>query len=201
MTDAQSGWYLRHRDGVEHGPFQFADILEAARLGNVAADTCVRHERQTLDDWVLASRVQAIASVMKSATPRQRPARVARAPSRMTATPRRTTAPGSSSSAVQTPVSANASTALGTATTPGTATNLGTATTPGDAIPLIHRRHEPGYPVPKSFGKACLAFFDVRFRVFVTPWIITILWSLAILGLLIQPGIVNGYGCLCCNGT
>ena len=103
----------------------------------------------------------------------------------MTATPRRTTAPGSSSSAVQTPVSANASTALGTATTPGTATNLGTATPPGDAIPLIHRRHEPGYPVPKSFGKACLAFFDVRFRVFVTPWIITILWSLAILGLLI----------------
>ncbi len=64
MSEADSLWYLRHRDGVEHGPFQLADLVTAAQAGNVAADTCVRHEVHTRAQWVFATRVQPIAQGM-----------------------------------------------------------------------------------------------------------------------------------------
>ena len=49
------GWGLRHGDGVEHGPFQIDQLIEAARAGNIAPDTQIRHAALTDGQWVVAA--------------------------------------------------------------------------------------------------------------------------------------------------
>ncbi len=64
MSNGGQDWYLRHRDQVEHGPFELATLVDAARRGDIAEDTEVRHEKHTRGTWVLATRVSAISKAM-----------------------------------------------------------------------------------------------------------------------------------------
>lgn len=208
MTEADAGWLLRHRDGVEHGPFRLADIIAAAETGNIANDTSVLHKTHTQGTWVVASRIQPIAAAM-SRQPRnvspsaQAPSKPA--PSKPTPNTPATVGPtganpGSTkpasaagtpgmapTSAFQRPAAQQASVASRSTpqrpsqpedhpatdeTTPG----LPTATGPGHTI----RTRQQTFPVPKRSHEAALAFFDFRFRYFVTPWIIKILWSITV---------------------
>ena len=171
MTDAETGWYLRHRDGVEHGPFRFADIIAAAKLGNIASDTCVRHEAQTLGQWVLAPRVQSIAEVMTKVAPRQVAARTARPSSQASAVTRR------ASSSNLPAVSASEPAAI-----------AAESDSKVELTPIVRTYREQGYPVPKTFVDACIALFDFRFRSFVTPWIVKILWALSVSCMILWAG-------------
>jgi hypothetical protein len=47
-------WFLRHRDGVTHGPYTFDALLEAAQHGRLASDTVISHPDFTQSDWVPA---------------------------------------------------------------------------------------------------------------------------------------------------
>ena len=173
MTDVEAAWYLRHRDGVEHGPFQFADIVAAAKLGNIADDTCVRHEVKTLGQWVFAPRVQPIADVMTKAIPRPGPARPTIVPAKV--------------AAAKTPAQAAAITKHATASaasvTAPVSLNVGDSN--AEAIPIVRPSREQGYPVPRTFVDACIALLDFRFRSFVTPWIVKILWGFCVAGMIL----------------
>ncbi|MCH5372484.1 MAG: DUF4282 domain-containing protein, partial [Planctomycetes bacterium] len=171
MTDAETGWYLRHRDGVEHGPFRFADIIAAAKLGNLASDTCVRHEQQTLGQWVFAPRVGTIAEVMAKATPRPVQARQSGTTARTVPAARRaparkvpTVSDGEPAAVVSEPARST------------------------EPMPVVRPYREQGYPVPKTFMAACAALLDFRFRSFVTPWIAGILWAFSVLCSILWTG-------------
>ncbi len=64
MSVGSQGWFLRHHDGIEHGPFEIANLVEAARQGNIADDTEVRHDKHTKGKWILATRVSVISAAM-----------------------------------------------------------------------------------------------------------------------------------------
>jgi hypothetical protein len=69
-------WFLRHRDGVVHGPFRFGSLTEAARLGRIADDTEISHPDFTNSAWIVALELPEIADaaqvVRLSASPPQR---------------------------------------------------------------------------------------------------------------------------------
>ncbi len=221
MTEADSGWLLRHRDGVEHGPFRLADIITAAETGNIADDTNVLHKTHTQGTWVVASRIQPIATAMMGQPRNAEPS--TQAPTKSQATSSRPATPTKSATASPTqanpaarkpatatgapgmaPTSANPTSANPTSTFQRPATQqastsprstpprpsqptghpaadethsgLPTATGLGSAI----RTRQQAFPVPKHSHQAALAFFDFRFRYFVTPWIIKILWSITV---------------------
>ncbi len=231
MSEADSDWYLRHRDGVQHGPFRLADIVSAAASGNVASDTAVRHVVHTRDQWVLAVRVQPIAQAMPSSTdgPESTPpaasAPAAAAPISPPATKPLSPLPRKRRAVRETPASPNPQgtspkrsvfqrsgvqddpvqnapakddpvrgvpdqgSAIQRAATPTVSTasaqtpapvagNVSEATL--DPVPAIRSLREHNFPVPKTFLDAAAALFDFRFRHFITPWIIKILWALAV---------------------
>jgi len=66
MTNETPAWHLRHFDGVEHGPYMFASIIDAAAQGNVADDTEVRHPVHTNGEWIKAKRIKKIAESCSS---------------------------------------------------------------------------------------------------------------------------------------
>lgn len=198
MAESDSGWFLRHRDGVEHGPFRLADLVSAAEAGNVADDTSIRHETHTRGQWVLAPRVQPIATAMSR--------RAASLSGKASAS----TAPAG------TPPSSGQSQGPGTAPTPSAAPKSAfrrprmqpPSALPGaapyrsprpseSAVPsesesssettATHpvRIYNQTFPVPKRFLDAALTLFDFRFRYFITPWIIKILWGIVVAASLI----------------
>ncbi|MGI9470249.1 MAG: hypothetical protein ACR2NZ_01870 [Rubripirellula sp.] len=61
-TEAPTGWYLRHRDGVTHGPFEFAQLVHAAKSNRIAKDTQVCHAEHTAGSWKLANSIDQIAN-------------------------------------------------------------------------------------------------------------------------------------------
>ena len=205
MTEADSGWLLRHRDGVEHGPFRFADLISAAESGNIADDTNVLHKNHTQGKWVIASRVQPIAAAM--ASPSVNPAAAKPAPTKPAApaptkpaapAPTKPAAPAKPAPAAGTPGMAPTSAFRRPATQqtsatpanipqrPNQATDQASADEPSAGLlsepELAHavRTRHHSFPVPKHSHEAALAFFDFRFRYFVTPWIIKILWSITV---------------------
>ena len=216
MSEADVGWLLRHRDGVQHGPFRLADLVEAAGKGNVAADTCVRHEVHTRGQWIVAARLQPIASAMSSggsgtaapsggnvaanrpATPRPAPQQQAAPapsqaqPGRSAQPPKQPTQPGNTSAAA---VENEPKTAERSGSSPGSIFGASNDGQPSDAaatspessdsaagVAITSRRHDDGFPVPKTFFSALQTLLtDFRFRRFTTPWIVKILWALALL--------------------
>ncbi|MEE2936179.1 MAG: DUF4282 domain-containing protein [Planctomycetota bacterium] len=208
MTEADSGWLLRHRDGVEHGPFRLADIIAAAGTGNIAHDTSVLHKTHTQGTWVLASGIQPIAAAMSSQLGNlSRPAQAPSEPAPGNPTPNTPATAGLSgancgstkpASAAGTPGMASTSAFQRPAARQASVTSRSpaqrssqpedhpaanetiygppTATGPRHTI----RSRQQTFPVPKYSHEAALAFFDFRFRYFVTPWIIKILWSITV---------------------
>ena len=55
-------------------------------------------------------------------------------------------------------------------------------------VPIVRVTREHGYPVPKTFVDACFALIDFRFRWFVTPWIVKILWAICMTGMILWSG-------------
>src|SRR5690606_31364781 len=55
-------WFLRHRDGVTHGPYAFDALIEAAQQGRIASDTVVSHPDFTQSDWVPALAIPEVAA-------------------------------------------------------------------------------------------------------------------------------------------
>ena len=47
-------------------------------------------------------------------------------------------------------------------------------------VPSIRGGRENPFPVPKTLFDAFLAIFDFRFRTFITPWIVKIVWALCV---------------------
>lgn len=45
---------------------------------------------------------------------------------------------------------------------------------------MIRGAREKPFPVPKTFVDALLALFDFRFRSFITPWIVKIVWAICV---------------------
>ena len=43
---ASEGWYIRHHDKRQHGPFDSDRLLEAARVGHVASDQFLTFKQQ-----------------------------------------------------------------------------------------------------------------------------------------------------------
>lgn len=60
-VDTTIDWHLRHGDKVVHGPFEFQHLIEAARTGNIAADTEIQHAAATHGQWVTAITIPEIA--------------------------------------------------------------------------------------------------------------------------------------------
>jgi hypothetical protein len=191
MSESNSGWYLRHRDGVEHGPFQVADLIAAAKAGNIASDTVLRHEVHSHNQWVFATRVQPVAEAMtrpKSRSDQQTsPSKSSRKqPAAQAASAKQAASAAQVPSAARTepdelspaspsvPSSAPLSRPVPEAVTTVPATTA--------SLQPVHRpiMHGSGFPVPKTFFEAVLALFDFRFQRFVTPWIIQIGWVLAV---------------------
>jgi len=192
MSEADSGWYLRHRDGVEHGPFRLADIVIAAEAGNVADDTTVRHAAHTRGEWVVAPRVQPIATAMsrRGAAADSPPSQ----PNPSAATAESSAAAASpSKSAFRRPRAQPPSALPGSAPYRTTRANEpATSSEPEPTAPTKPakptqnvRIYNQTFPVPKRFLDAAMALFDFRFRYFITPWIIKILWGLTVAAALI----------------
>ncbi len=180
MSELESSWYLRHRDGVEHGPFRLADIVTAAQAGNIAADTCVWHDVHTQGQWVFGARVQPIAQAMPKklgsapraegppASQTRQPAAAAQTVFTRPAPPAQTAPTGTSGASAPLPApaqTADAPTTLASPADAGLQTSI--RLSGGDA-----------FPVPKTFLSAAQTLFvDFRFKRFITPWIIKILWG------------------------
>lgn len=62
-------WFLRHCDGVVHGPFPFGSLTEAARLGRITSDTMVSHPDFTNSAWVRALEIPEIAAAAVVSSP------------------------------------------------------------------------------------------------------------------------------------
>lgn len=163
----ETGWYLKHRDGVEHGPFRLADLVAAAKASNIAHDTAVRHEMHTRSQWIFAPRIRHLAEVMTLATPTPSQSRRLAAP--LPSPPR--TAQTSATIAKQHP-SRDEPTSSGESVSSGEPVL--------EATPNVRTLPEASITVPKTFVDAIVALFDFRFRRFVTPWIIKILWALCV---------------------
>ena len=159
MSDTSGGWFLTHGDGEVHGPFDLAALLEAARRGNIASETQLRHFTHTRDQWLPANRIRPIAEVLSerqpvAATPTPKPApQLSRTPTQpIKATNRPAEVAADLKVDVETPRS------------------------------VIGRR---ALTVPETFGAAFLALFDFRFRYFITPWIVKITWGTCVVVTLI----------------
>ncbi len=61
---SSSDWYLRHQDGVVHGPYKFSDIIQAASLGNIVDDTELSHPVYTKGRWVKALSIEQVREAM-----------------------------------------------------------------------------------------------------------------------------------------
>jgi hypothetical protein len=184
MSEANSDWFLRHRDGVEHGPFQLAELITAARAGNIASDTVLRHEVHSHDQWVFATRVQPVAQAMTrpKGQSTQQPTKAAASP-----TPQQTPSPAQPQPAVRPqPAVPRPPAAQLQADAQRNEPAADTATTSISAVPSLQPAslrslHGNAFPVPKTFFDALLALFDFRFQRFVTPWIIQFLWATTVL--------------------
>lgn len=179
MSEAESNWSLRHRDGVEHGPFRLVDLVSAASAGNIAEDTCVRHVKVTHGNWVFANRVPPIANAMTSAGGVATPA-APRAPASVAApVPVNQTPPRSPGESIfRKP--GNEPSAVPSDQTTATAESPQTAELDPANLPV--RSRDDGYSVPKSFLDAVgVILGDFRFRRFATPWIVKILYAIAML--------------------
>jgi|GEM_PF-2498428 len=60
-------WFLRHRDGVTHGPYAFDALIEAAQQGRIASDTVVSHPDFTRSGWVPALAIPEVAAAQTQA--------------------------------------------------------------------------------------------------------------------------------------
>tara|TARA_B110000495_G_C22998468_1_gene588979 strand:+ start:865 stop:1701 length:837 start_codon:yes stop_codon:yes gene_type:complete len=177
MSEQESGWFLKHRDGIEHGPFFMPDLVSAAQSGNIATDTTLRHARHTRDQWVLATRVAVIAQLLSPAAP------VQPAPNPATPTP----TPPQPKKTIFRPDAARVTPATGTGTSQSTVAQRATAapvenerdTGSHQQTPRIRAVREDALIVPRTFPDAFCALFDFRFRFFITPWIIKFLWAIA----------------------
>lgn len=69
MSEQESGWSLKHRDNIEHGPFELKDLITAAQTGNIATDTMLRHSKHTRNKWIIATRVANIAQALSQTVP------------------------------------------------------------------------------------------------------------------------------------
>ena len=56
-----SGWMLIHGDGIEHGPYPFESLVDAAGRGRITPSTMVRHPVITGDQWQQALSVKGLA--------------------------------------------------------------------------------------------------------------------------------------------
>lgn len=191
MSDSND-WYLRHRDGVEHGPFQLADLIAAARAGNIASDTVLKHEVHSRNQWVFATRVQPVAEAMagNNTTPSAPPASTAAQPQRKRVAPATAAAQPAPSPAAKPPVQKPseqpreppAPERVIEAPKPSTSSSLSEVAASVPSVQPTRRStiSSHAFPVPKTFVEALLTLFDFRFQRFVTPWIIQLTWVLAV---------------------
>jgi hypothetical protein len=182
MSEANSEWLLRHRDGVEHGPFQLADLVAAARAGNIASDTALKHPVHSHDQWVFATRVQPVAEAMTR--PKQRSTQQPARASNPQHAPPAHSQPAQPPSAVQPQPTAPSQSTPSPQSLPQQ--NQPAATTSASAVPSVQPAplrslHSSAFPVPKTFPDAVLTLFDFRFQRFVTPWIIQFLWFVTVI--------------------
>lgn len=63
MSDTLS-WMLRHYDGIAHGPYTLASLVQAASIGNIAEDSELMHPQHTGGRWLRAIRVRPILEAM-----------------------------------------------------------------------------------------------------------------------------------------
>jgi Domain of unknown function (DUF4282) len=199
MSEADSNWFLRHRDAIEHGPFRLADLVNAARAGNIADDTCVRHGSLTQNAWVFAVRVPPIQKAMPVAKRPEVAAKIA-APAPIVKTQPPPAIPEQPASAFKnSPIESarpesTAPAAAGTSIfrKPTAEVTKEPLTTNSEAIALpelgaagatfSRSRWDDAFPVPRTFAGAVGALVtDFRFRRFVTPWIVKILWAICCL--------------------
>lgn len=298
MQKNESGWYLKHRDGVEHGPFLLADLVGAAAAGNIADDTFVKHAVHSRHQWVIAKRISPIAQAATkgnvapsqadpnaASTQKREPAgaheasgqgapsgqdaaaqaaqspthatgqppqktaselnaggatrggqttdrpTVAAHPSPTTGQPSKTQSPASTHGAQprasqgfrreqpepsKTSAKSNVAESSNSGFTSGTQAASSTGrrsvfrraegmdashrdaterrgevtkplsheerseNTASLSAPMIRDTREKPFPVPKTFVDALLALFDFRFRSFITPWIVKIVWVICV---------------------
>ncbi|MDB4621534.1 DUF4282 domain-containing protein [Rubripirellula sp.] len=201
MSKQESGWSLRHRDNIEHGPFDLHDLILAAQTGNIAPDTMLRHPKHTSNQWVIATRVTAIGKALseenpQSATHRQTTSEPKTQPSTKktllahqtpTHAPTTETPPRKTKSifrrdhAEVVPEPENKTTRLSDKPNPNKklAPPASEADTNKQGL-NIRNWHDEKLSVPRTLPDAFFALFDFRFRFFITPWIIKILWAIGI---------------------
>ncbi|MGI9468608.1 MAG: DUF4282 domain-containing protein [Rubripirellula sp.] len=207
MSEQESGWSLKHRDNIEHGPFELEDLITAARTGNIATDTMLRHSKHTRNQWVIATRVANIAQALSQTVPTSK--------TRQTPTSHNTTSSAASNNPVsettpahqaknQDAAAQNSSpppksifrrTRSSSANPPNTPTtklpeptaepevteNQKSADGVSEQRDLsIRNWQEDNLLVPRTLPDAFFAFFDFKFRFFITPWIVKLLWFIGI---------------------
>ncbi len=153
MSDTSGGWFLTHGDGGVHGPYTLAALVQAARLGNITDTTQVRHATHTKDEWLRAVRMRPIAEAMDIST--QEPDSSAEAPTGQ-------------------PVAAGQSPADDPE--PAASSDVGVEVRRSRRL----GRGRSTLIVPETFGGALLALVDIRFRYFITPWIVSLTWAASV---------------------
>jgi len=225
MSEQKSGWSLKHRDNIEYGPFELEDLISAARAGNIAIDTMLRHSKHTRNQWIVATRVANIAQALSEAVPTSETQQATT--SHNSSTPAASNNPASETIPVHQPTPAGA--AADTPTPPPTSTSASAQTpTPKSIFRRSRRRsanqseaqttklskntekpqrtdnqtpadnsskqqdlsirnwQEDGLLVPRTLPDAFFAFFDFKFRYFITPWIVKLLWFMGVTAAIIM---------------
>ena len=205
MSKKESGWSLKHRDNIEHGPFELEDLLTAARSGNIATDTMLRHSKHTRDQWIIATRVANIAQVLPQTVPISETQRVAKSQNTTASTaltkPTRETLPTHPPTPADTSPPASSAKSIFQRTLPRGANQAGTPNTNSpentgkshlaeNQVPAksssikrgisIRNWQEDKLLVPRTLPDAFFALFDLKFRFFITPWIVKLLWVIGI---------------------
>ena len=225
MSEQKPGWSLKHRDNIEYGPFELEDLISAARAGNIANDTMLRHSKHTRNQWIVATRVANIAQALSEAVPTSETQQATT--SHNNSTPAASNNPTSGTIpvhqptpagvAADTPASAPAQNptqkSIFRRSRPRNANQSEAQTTkqsknteepqridnqtPADNSSKqqdlsIRNWQEDGLLVPRTLPDAFFAFFDFKFRYFITPWIVKILWFMGVTAAIIM-GVRLGY--------
>tara|TARA_Y100000385_G_scaffold285193_1_gene344662 strand:- start:4 stop:903 length:900 start_codon:yes stop_codon:yes gene_type:complete len=211
MSEQKSGWSLKHRDNIEYGPFELEDLISAARAGNIAIDTMLRHSKHTRNQWIVATRVANIAQALSEAVPTSK--------TQQATTSHNSSTPAASNNPTSGTIPAHQPTPAGAAAAPPTpksifrrsrprsanqseaqTTKLSKNTeksqrtdnqTPADNSSKqqdlsIRNWQEDGLLVPRTLPDAFFAFFDFKFRYFITPWIVKLLWFMGVTAAIIM---------------
>ena len=215
MSQEESGWSLKHRDNIEHGPFELEDLIAAARTGNIATDTMLRHTKHTHNQWIIATRVANISQALSQPGTTPETKRAATSQNTSTAATSNNATREKAASHQPTPPGAAPQTSSPTPTaksifrrsrpssephsgTPATKQSENTRETQGtdNQTPAKNRSkqrdlsirnwQEDSLLVPRTLPDAFFAFFDLKFQCFITPWIIKIFWVIGVTAAIIM---------------